>query len=231
MAPAGRWRRRRERARAGHGDSSEDRRGAGSDPQGAIALQPVWWVQAGAYGPSRPARGEDLDSFPIPLVKMVCRVTADPEPPVDECCTPSMQGISVELWVEEANLDTVVVTLPRMDALTIHEAATTTGWSSRMLRYIERTGLVTAARSASGYRLYGPAELQRLRTLKELLTRYELGLSDVAFAARMAADPALQAGVGAWLEAEARPPEDLSAAEWLRFEQDKHQRLLAQDAA
>ena len=74
-----------------------------------------------------------------------------------------------------------------MDAgLTIHEAAQTTGWSPRMLRYVERTGLVTPARSPSGYRLYGPAQLQRLRTLKELLAEFEIGLSDVAFAARLA---------------------------------------------
>jgi MerR family transcriptional regulator, copper efflux regulator len=46
-----------------------------------------------------------------------------------------------------------------MDALTIHEAAETTGWSPRMLRYVERVGLVEPERSSSGYRLYGPAEL------------------------------------------------------------------------
>ena len=56
-----------------------------------------------------------------------------------------------------------------MDALTIHEAAETTGWSARMLRYIEQAGLVECARSAAGYRLYGPPQLQRLRTLRELL--------------------------------------------------------------
>ena len=60
-----------------------------------------------------------------------------------------------------------------MDGLTINEAAQTTGWSPRMLRYVERAGLVTAARSASGYRLYGPAQLQRLRTLKQLLTSFD----------------------------------------------------------
>ena len=76
-----------------------------------------------------------------------------------------------------------------MDALTIHEAAETTGWSPRMLRYVERVGLVEPARSASGYRLYGPAELQRLRTLRELLDEHELGLSDVAFAQRLRDDP------------------------------------------
>jgi DNA-binding transcriptional MerR regulator len=118
-----------------------------------------------------------------------------------------------------------------MDALTIHEAADTTGWSPRMLRYIERTGLVVPNRSASGYRLYGPAELQRLRTLKELLARFDLGLSDVAFAARMAASAELQAGVSEWLQATATRPEDMSPAEWLNFEQDKHQKLLAEAAA
>jgi hypothetical protein len=51
-----------------------------------------------------------------------------------------------------------------MDALTIHEAAATTGWSPRMLRYVERVGLVEPARSSAGYRLYGPAELQRNQT-------------------------------------------------------------------
>jgi hypothetical protein len=72
-----------------------------------------------------------------------------------------------------------------MDALTIHEAAETTGWSPRMLRYVERVGLVEPARSESGYRLYGPPELQRLRTLRELLEGHEIGLSDLAFASRL----------------------------------------------
>jgi DNA-binding transcriptional MerR regulator len=114
-----------------------------------------------------------------------------------------------------------------MDALTIHEASETTGWSARMLRYIEQTGLVAPARSASGYRLYGPGELQRLRTLKELLAKFDVALSDVAFAARMAASPDLREGVDGWLVAEVSRPQDLSAADWLRFEQEKHEALLA----
>ena len=113
-----------------------------------------------------------------------------------------------------------------MEALTIHEAAQTTGWSPRMLRYIERSGLVAPARSPSGYRLYGPAELQRLRTLKELLAGFDLGLSDVAFAARLASSGALREAVEGWLEERPRRPDDVSAADWLRFEQDKHQKLL-----
>jgi DNA-binding transcriptional MerR regulator len=114
-----------------------------------------------------------------------------------------------------------------MDGLTIHEAAQTTGWSPRMLRYVERTGLVTPARSNSGYRLYGPAELQRLRTLKELLARFDIALSDVAFAARLRRSQELHESVQAWLAAQARRPEHVEDEDWLRFEQDKHQKLLA----
>ena len=116
-----------------------------------------------------------------------------------------------------------------MDALTIHEAAETTGWSPRMLRYVERVGLVEPARSPSGYRLYGPAELQRLRTLRELLEAYDIGLSDLAFASRLRQDPGLRDATGDWLEAKAERPDDVPAADWMRWEQDKHQRLL--DAA
>ena len=113
-----------------------------------------------------------------------------------------------------------------MDGLTINEAAQTTGWSPRMLRYVERAGLVTAARSASGYRLYGPAQLQRLRTLKELLSSFDLALADVAFAARLFESAELQEAVRAWLEGEASRPADVGPDDWLRFEQEKHQRLL-----
>jgi MerR family transcriptional regulator, copper efflux regulator len=114
-----------------------------------------------------------------------------------------------------------------MQALTIQEAAGTTGWSARMLRYVEQAGLVSPARSAAGYRLYGAPELQRLRTLKELLARFEVSLSDVAFAARMSSDVELREAVQGWLAAQATRPEHVEAEDWLRFEQDKHERLLA----
>ena len=114
-----------------------------------------------------------------------------------------------------------------MDALTIHEAAGTTGWSARMLRYVEQAGLVTPARSAAGYRLYGPAELQRLRTLKELLAGFSVSLSEVAFAVRLDDDAELREAIHGWRTAQATRPEDVPADDWLRFEQDKHERLLA----
>ncbi len=113
------------------------------------------------------------------------------------------------------------------DALTIHEAAETTGWSPRMLRYIERIGLLALRRSESGYRLYGPEELQRLRTLRELLHRFDVGLAEIGFALRLREEPELEQAVEAWFQARARRPRDVPADAWLRWEQDKHQRLIA----
>lgn len=119
--------------------------------------------------------------------------------------------------------------MPRVEGLTIHEAAETTGWSPRMLRYIESVGLIEPARSPAGYRLYGPAELQRLRTLRELIQEHDLGLGDLAFALRMRRDEALAGRVEQWLEEGARRPQEVGDdSAWLRWEQEKHQRLLAQ---
>ena len=100
-----------------------------------------------------------------------------------------------------------------------------------MLRYVESAGLVAPVRSASGYRLFGPAELQRLRTLRELLERFEIGLSDVGFAARLRDESELRDAVDAWFEAQVQRPEDVPAAEWLRWEQEKHEALLSTAAA
>jgi MerR family copper efflux transcriptional regulator len=111
--------------------------------------------------------------------------------------------------------------------LTIQEAAETTGWSPRMLRYLEQAGLLEPSRSSAGYRLYGPAELQRLRTLRELLTRHEIGLTDVGFARRLRTEPALADALDHWFDAPPARPDDVPAADWLRWEQEKHERLLS----
>lgn len=113
-----------------------------------------------------------------------------------------------------------------MALLTVAQAATTTGWSARMLRYVGSLGLVEPERSEAGYRLYGPAQLQRLRTLRELIDRFDLGLAEVGFAARLRRDPELRAAVEGWLTGEPRRPHFVDPADWLRFEQDKHQQLL-----
>ena len=117
------------------------------------------------------------------------------------------------------------------DALTIHEAAETTGWSARMLRYIERAGLIEPRRSASGYRLYGPEELQRLRTLRALLDAHAVGLGEMAFARRLREETALRSATDGWFEATPERPEHVPAAAWLRWEQEKHQKLLEEEPA
>jgi MerR family copper efflux transcriptional regulator len=114
-----------------------------------------------------------------------------------------------------------------MQVLTIQEAAESTGWSARMLRYVESIGLVEADRSPAGYRLYGPGQLQRLRTLRELVQGHGIGLDDVGFARRMQSEPALRAAVEGWLVAQPARPEGVKPGDWLRWEQDKHQKLLA----
>jgi DNA-binding transcriptional MerR regulator len=88
-----------------------------------------------------------------------------------------------------------------------------------MLRYIERTGLVVPERTASSYRVYGLRETNQLRSLRDLLSRFRIELSDVVFAARLRRDTALRAAVDAWLAST-----ELDALEW---EQRKHERLLA----
>ena len=71
------------------------------------------------------------------------------------------------------------------------------------------------------------AELQRLRTLRELLERFGIGLSDVGFAARLRDEPGLSGAVEEWLAAQALRPDEVPAADWLRWEQEKHEALLA----
>jgi MerR family copper efflux transcriptional regulator len=106
-----------------------------------------------------------------------------------------------------------------MERMTIGAAARHTGWSPRMLRYLEQAGLVEPQRSSSGYRRYGLTELNRLRSLRELLRRFGVEISDVAFAARLRRDAALRTAVDGWLAGL-----ELEALEW---EQAKHERLLA----
>ncbi len=106
-----------------------------------------------------------------------------------------------------------------MESLTVGQAATATGWSPRMLRYLERAGLVVPARTDSGYRQYGLLELNQLRSLAELRSRFGVGIDELAFTLRLQRDPALQAAVETWLAGA-----QLSALDW---EQRKHERLLA----
>jgi MerR family transcriptional regulator, copper efflux regulator len=106
-----------------------------------------------------------------------------------------------------------------VDELNVGDAAARTGWSPRMLRYLERAGLVVPRRSGAGYRLYGLLELNQLRSLRELRRRFDVELTDVAFAARLEREPELRAAVDTWLAGT-----QLTALDW---EQRKQERLLA----
>jgi MerR family transcriptional regulator, copper efflux regulator len=108
-----------------------------------------------------------------------------------------------------------------MDGLTVGQAAAQTGWSPRMLRYLERTALVVPRRTPSGYRLYGAGELDQLRALRSMREHFGLELTDVGFAARMRRDPELRAEVESWLSASG-----VHTVHWVDWEQQKHERLL-----
>ena len=95
-----------------------------------------------------------------------------------------------------------------------------TGWSPRMLRYLERFGLVAPPRTPAGYRLYGLRQLNQLRALAELRGRFDIEISDLVFAARLRREPELRKAVDGWLAG----ADDLA---WVEWEQRKHERLLA----
>jgi MerR family transcriptional regulator, copper efflux regulator len=111
-----------------------------------------------------------------------------------------------------------------VDRLKVGEAAARTGWSPRMLRYLERLGLVLPTRSPAGYRHYGLRQLNQLRALAELRSRFGVEISDVAFVLRLRREPELRSALDTWLagsDVAAGPPA------WVEWEQRKQERLLA----
>jgi MerR family transcriptional regulator, copper efflux regulator len=101
----------------------------------------------------------------------------------------------------------------------VGEAAERTGWSPRMLRYLESTGLVVPKRTRSGYREYGVRELNQLRALRQLRRRFRVDIDEVAFADRLRREPDLRAALETWLHGRG-----VDALDW---EQRKQERLLA----
>jgi MerR family copper efflux transcriptional regulator len=112
------------------------------------------------------------------------------------------------------------------DAITIGEASRRSGWSPRMLRYLEQDGLVVPGRTDAGYRRYGVLELNQLRTLSELRHEFGVELGELAFAVRLRREPALRAAVETWLAATTSDGDQQTPA-WVEWEQRKHERLLA----
>ena len=114
-----------------------------------------------------------------------------------------------------------------MQTYTVGHAAARTGWSPRMLRYLESTGLVVPERSTAGYRRYAEPDLALLRGLADLRGRFGVELSDVAFVVRLRRDAQLRSAVETWLTGATVPAEGASEADWIEWEQRKHERLLA----
>lgn len=115
--------------------------------------------------------------------------------------------------------------------MTIGETSRRSGWSPRMLRYLEQEGLVVPDRTDSGYRRYGIRELNQLNALAELRERHGVELAELEFALRLRRDPALGAAVETWLAGTSVPGAEQTRPAWVEWEQRKHERLLTTDAA
>ena len=91
-----------------------------------------------------------------------------------------------------------------------------------MLRYLEEHRLVVPRRTPAGYRVYGLAELNQLRALRELRRAHGVDLDEIAFAARLRARaraPRAPSTAGS--------PPPTTVGSWIDWEQRKHERLLA----
>jgi MerR family copper efflux transcriptional regulator len=111
--------------------------------------------------------------------------------------------------------------------MTIGETSRRSGWSPRMLRYLEQVGLVVPGRTGAGYRRYGIRELNQLNGLTELRARFGVELAELEFALRLRRDPALRAAVETWLAGTSVPSLEQTSPAWVEWEQRKHERLLA----
>lgn len=69
--------------------------------------------------------------------------------------------------------------------ISVSEAAKLLGIAGSRLRYYERKGLVKPHRTASGYRLYSPEDIERLRTIL-LMRKFDMSIQEIK---RALADP------------------------------------------
>ncbi len=104
-----------------------------------------------------------------------------------------------------------------MKPMTMQQAAEATGWSQRMLRYIEQAGLVTTLRTPGGHRLYGARQIDRLRSLRQLVDEHGLGLAEIAFELRMRTEFELYRAVDEWFGPVHRGPASPEASRFRRM--------------
>jgi DNA-binding transcriptional MerR regulator len=114
-----------------------------------------------------------------------------------------------------------------VEGLTIGRTAAETGWSARMLRYLDDAGLVTPSRTPSSYRLYGRRELDQLTRLAQLRRTFGFDLSELAFLARLRRDAVLRSAVEDWFRRGSVSHAPAPNVAWVDWEQRKHERLLA----
>jgi MerR family transcriptional regulator, copper efflux regulator len=114
-----------------------------------------------------------------------------------------------------------------VQTFTIGEASRRSGWSPRMLRYLEQAGLVVPERGHARYRRYGIRELNQLRTLTDLRNRFGVELTELAFAVRLQRDADLRAAVETWLAGTQGFVGRSDTPAWVEWEQRKHERLLS----
>jgi hypothetical protein len=99
-----------------------------------------------------------------------------------------------------------------MEELTINRGRGDDRLVARMLRYLERVGLIRAGQDGLGLPHLRTGRAAALRTLRELLARFDCGLSDVAFAKRMSEDGDLSGALESWFEEEPERPEEIDPA-------------------
>lgn len=131
--------------------------------------------------------------------------------------SPDVAAESVEVPSQPSHRCVRVVAV---NAVTVQQAAGQSGWSPRMLRYLEEQRLLVPKRTPAGYRLYDERDVERLTALRRLRDLFAFGLDDLAFALRLRREPFLARAVDQWLDPVVRDDA------WLRFEQEKHERLL-----
>ena len=116
--------------------------------------------------------------------------------------------------------------------MTIGETSRRSGWSPRMLRYLEQVGLVVPG---SQRRRLPPLRHPRAqpaeRAERSCARRFGVELAELEFALRLRREPALRAAVETWLAGTTVPEPEQPNPAWVEWEQRKHERLLVTDAA
>ena len=158
------------------------------------------------------------------------RVTAIEDTTILEVSTPQLDDVvrledaygRAGTSAPYANLDTTCGKVGACtELLTVGAAAAETGWSARMLRYLERARARRPAPHAVRLPALRARELNRSLARASCARAFGVELAELAFARGCGASRELRAAVDGWLAA------GDDAGSWVEWEQRKHERLLA----